>query len=103
MQHCYCKKLFEALNEVMKENKIQWENVVSYASDTANVMVGACNLVLSCIRDKQPQVFSLGCLCLLANLCSAAALKSLPISIDNHIIDLFLPIQVQCQKVGTIF
>ena len=76
------EKMFEALNEVMEENVIPWENVVGYASDTANVMVGARNSVLSCIRDKQPQVFSLGCLCHLANLCSAAALKSLPIT--NH-------------------
>ena len=70
------EKMFEALNEVMEENVIPWENVVGYASDTANVMVGARNSVLSRIRDKQPQVFSLGCLCHLANLCSAAALKS---------------------------
>ena len=83
------EKMFEALNKVMEENEIPWENVVGYASDTANVMVGAHNSVLSRIRDKQPLVFSLGCLCHLANLCSAAALKSLPVSIDNLLIDVF--------------
>ena len=65
------EKMFEALTKVME---IPWENLVGYASDTANVMVGARNSVLSHIRDKQPQVF---CLCHLANLCSAAGLKSL--------------------------
>jgi GTP cyclohydrolase III len=35
------EKLFDALNEVMEEYKITWKNVVGYASDTANVMVGA--------------------------------------------------------------
>ena len=83
------EKLFDALNEVMEEYQIPWKNVIGYASDTANVMVGAHNSVLSRIRDKQPQVFSLGCLCHLANLCSAAALKTLPISIDNLLIDVF--------------
>ena len=90
------EKMFEALNEVMEENEIPWENVVGYASDMANVMVGARNSVLSRIQDK-PWVFSLGCLCHLANLCSAATLKSLPVSIDNLLIDVFY----QCQKVGT--
>lgn len=74
----------------MEEYKIPWKNVVSYVSDTANVMVGAHNLVVvSRVRDKQPQVFSLGCSCHLANLCSAASLESLPISIDNLLIDVF--------------
>ena len=89
------KKMFEALTEVMEENEIPWENLVGYASDTANVMVGARNSVLSRIRDKQPQVFSLGCL---ANLCSAAGLKSLPVSIDNLLIDVFITLST----VGTI-
>ena len=46
------EKMFEALNEVMEENIIPWENVVGYTSDTANVMVGARNSVLSRIRDN---------------------------------------------------
>ena len=75
-------KLFEALNAVIKEYEIPWENVVGYASDTAIVMVGARNSVLS-------RIFALGCLCHLANLCSAAALKMLPVSVDNLLIDVF--------------
>ena len=68
--------MFEALDKVMEEHEIPWENVVGYASDTANVVVGARNSMLSRIRDKQPKVFSLGCLCHLANLFSVAALKT---------------------------
>ena len=83
------EKLFDAINTVMEENAIPWKNVVGYASDTANVMVGEHNSVLSRVREKQPKVFSLGCLCHLANLCSAAALKTLPISVDNLLIDIF--------------
>ena len=83
------EKMFEALDKVMEGHEIPWENVVGYASDTANVMVGVNNSVLSHIRDKQPKVFSLGCLCHLANLCSVAALKTLPVSIDSLLIDVF--------------
>jgi hypothetical protein len=56
------------------------------------------NSVLSRIRDKQPKVFSLGCLCHLANLCSAAALKTLPISVDNLLIDMFYHFKYGAKK-----
>ena len=39
--------MFDTLTIVMEEHDIPWENVVGYASDTANVMVGAHNSVLS--------------------------------------------------------
>ena len=129
------ENLFDALNTAMEEHEIPWNNVVGYASDTVNVMVGAHNLVvkvkifstpyvvlcailtlcyvhyvfcvnwyvtlcyatlrwqcestLNRVRDKQPHVFSLGCLCHLANLCGVAALKTLPISVDELLIDVF--------------
>ena len=35
------------------------------------------------------RVFSLGCLCHLANLCATSALKTLPVSVDNLLIDVF--------------
>ena len=57
--------------------------------DTASVMVGVRNSVLSRLRSKQPKLFSLGCLCHLAALCASAALKKLPVSIDNLLIDIF--------------
>lgn len=52
-------------------------------------MVGVHNSVLSRVQSKQPRVFSLGCLCHLANLCATAALKTLPVSVDNLLIDIF--------------
>ena len=64
-------------------------NVVGFASDTTNVMVGVHNSVLSRVKAKQPKVFSLGCLCHLANLCAVSALKTLPVSVDSLLIDVF--------------
>ena len=49
-------------------------------------MVGARNSVLSRIRNMQPNIFSLGCLCNLSALCAAAAL---PVSIDELLIDIY--------------
>ena len=60
-----------------------------FCSDSASVMVGRRNSVLSRVLNEQPQVFSLGCICHLAALCAAAGLKALPVSIDNLLIDIF--------------
>ena len=68
--------LFQCLAHEIESRSIPWSNVVGYASDTASVMVGVHTSVLSRIRCKQPKIFSLGCLCHLAALCAAAALKS---------------------------
>ena len=81
--------LFKSIEKELESHNIPWKNVVGYASDTASVMVGVRNSVLSRIKQKQPNVFSLGCMCHLAALCAAAALKKLPVSVDNLLVDIF--------------
>ena len=81
--------LFGAMAEELRTRDIPWSNVIGYASDTASVIVGQHNSVLSRIHEKQPKLFSLGCLCHLAALCAAAALKKLPVSVDNLLIDIY--------------
>lgn len=80
--------LFDALAHEIESRNIPWSNVIRYRSDTASVMVGIRNSVLSRLRTKQPNIFSLGCLCHLAALCAVAALKKLLVSIDNLLIDI---------------
>ena len=63
--------------------------MIGYASDSASVMVCVRNSVLSRVRSKQPNIFILSCLCHLAALCAAAALKKLPVSIDELLIDIY--------------
>ena len=46
------EKLFDALDTVLEEHEISWDNVVGFVSDTANVMVGLHNSVLSYVRAK---------------------------------------------------
>ena len=92
MQYCYIytgQILFDALSTVLFERGIPWSNVVGFCSDSASVMVGRRNSVLSRVLNEQPQVFSLGCICHLAALCAAAGLKALPVSIYNLLIDIF--------------
>ena len=75
-------------NELQSQN-IPWSNLIGYASDTASVMVGAHNSVLSRVQEKLPGIFSLGCLCHLAALCATAAIKKLLVSVDDILIDIF--------------
>ena len=73
----------------MKLNAIVFlgQSIIGFTSDTANVMVGKRNSVLSRFINKQP--FSLGCLYHLAALYASAAMKKLSLSVDNLLIDIF--------------
>ena len=83
------QSVFHAIEEAFKSRSTPWKNMIGYASDTANVMVGKHNSVLSQLLLKQPHLFSLGCLCHLSALCAAAALKKLPVSLDELLIDIY--------------
>ena len=81
--------LFNAIDKELKNHDIPWSNVTGFCSDSASVMVGKNNSVLSHVKGVASDVFSLGCVCHLANLCAAAALKSLPVSVDDLLINVF--------------
>lgn len=81
--------LFRAINEVLETRSIPWRNVIGFASDSASVMVGKRNSVLSRVIQQQPDIFSMGCVCHLAALCAAGGLKKLPVSIDDLLIDIY--------------
>ena len=49
---------------------------MGFASDSASVMVGPRNSVLSRVREKQSNVFSMACVCHLAALSANAGLKT---------------------------
>ena len=73
---------------------VPWNTLIGYASDTASVMVGKYNSVLSRLLSKQLKLFSLGCLCHLGALCAAAGLKKLPVSLDELLIDISISLSI---------
>ena len=81
--------LFQALNKVLGDRAIPWESIIGFGLDSASVMVGCRNSVLNRVLQQQPKVFSLGCVCHLATLSTAAALKKIPVSIDGILIDVY--------------
>ena len=91
--------LFDALEAELSSHSIPWENAVGLASVRASVTVGISNSVLSRVREKQGNIFSLACVCHLAALSAASGLKALPFSVDNLLIDIFTTVNIH-QSVG---
>lgn len=81
--------IFDVIDELFKAKEIPWRNVVGFASDNCNTMLGKNNSVLSRIIEKNEAVFSIGCICHLGNLCVKDGLKSLPVNIDDLLVDIF--------------
>ena len=97
--------LFNALAAVLETHNIPWKNLIGFASDSASVMVGKRNSVLSRVIIQQPEVFSMGCVFHLAALCTTAALKKLPLSIDDLLIDVYYYFKnssTQCEEFSII-
>ena len=64
--------LFNAFEAELSSRSIPWENVVGFALDSANVMVGHHNSVPSHVREKQSNLISMACVCYLAALASCS-------------------------------
>ena len=63
------QSLFDALEAELSSRSIPWKNTVGFASDSASVMVGVRNSVLSRVWKKQG---NLACVCHLAALSAAS-------------------------------
>ena len=76
---------------------------MSFESDNCNVMKGKHKGVIALIRKKNASVMDLGCICHLTNLCNVAAMKSLPMSLDDLLVDIFYHFDKRCIRVQTMF
>ncbi|XP_060588036.1 uncharacterized protein LOC132743524 [Ruditapes philippinarum] len=81
--------LFSCLEQVLLDQNIPWQQCIGYGSDNASVMVGRHNSVLSRIREKQPDVYDMGCVCHLANTCVQYGLKKLGVPVEDLLVDVF--------------
>ena len=81
--------LFQALNESLAKNGLGFSNAVAFMSDTTNVMKGKRSGVQKLIRDENPFLLDVGCICHLADLTVKAGLETLPVDIDQLFIDIF--------------
>ncbi|XP_061162630.1 uncharacterized protein LOC133171854 [Saccostrea echinata] len=83
------QNIFDHLEQVFINNNIPWENLIAFSSDNCNVMMGKKNSVMTKIKEMQPHVFDIGCICHLANLCTMAGVKSLSLPVDDLLVDVY--------------
>ena len=80
--------IFAKIDECLVSRGLQYQHLICFNSDTCNTMKGQRNGVVRHLRDQQPDVLDLGCICHLENLALKAAMKSLPIKVDSLLVDI---------------
>ena len=81
--------------------EIPMRNCIGFASNNCNVMIGSKNSVLTRVRERQPHVLNIGCICHLADLCVKAGVKQLSMAVDDLFIDVYF--HFQNRSVYTVF
>ena len=68
---------------------VDFSRAISFMSDTTNVMKGARSGVQKLIKNENPFLYDVGCICHLADLTVKAGMEVLPADIDQLFIDIF--------------
>ena len=82
--------LFSVLEATLSKYNILWSSIKGFSSDTASVMVGKHNSVLSRVREATDNhVFDFGCVSHIANLCANSLTKALHFPVEDLLIDTY--------------
>ncbi|KAL0829677.1 hypothetical protein ABMA28_003183 [Loxostege sticticalis] len=75
---CTAESLYLTIIETFTQRNVPLENIISFASDGCNVMMGAHNSVASRLRTALPGIQIIKCICHSMHLCANEACKELP-------------------------
>ena len=67
--------IFDSIEEVLRKYGLEFSNMISFASDTCNVMKGARKGVIARLRQKQAKIIDIHCICHIINLVVKSAVK----------------------------
>ena len=76
------QNIFDLLDEALSTFGLRWDQVVSFCSDNAAVMMGRNKGVAGFILKENPKCFMSGCTCHLIAIAARNASKQLPISVE---------------------
>ena len=82
--------IYLAIKETLHKYHIPIENLLSFTSDTCNVMKGAKGGVIAKIQVEQPKVVDIKCVCHVVNLFVKSAVKVMPLKVDELLVDIFI-------------
>ncbi|KAL3199891.1 hypothetical protein MRX96_043720 [Rhipicephalus microplus] len=84
------QSLFSSLKAVFTSTEIPYErNLIGFAADGANVMMGAHHSVASMLQAQIPGIFILKCICHSSHLCASYACKALPRGVEDLARDVY--------------
>ena len=88
---CICSLRSETLIFYdFRKHGIPWKNIKGYSSDSASVMVGKNNSVLSRVREKtERSVFDLPCVSHIANLCAGQMTRCFGSGVEDLLINTY--------------
>lgn len=75
--------LYMCLKSALNKNNIPLANLVGFASDTTNVMVGDHNSIFSHLKADLPEIALIKCSCHMIHLCASKACLELPRSVED--------------------
>ena len=94
--------IFTALEETLQKYQLPFSHVMSFTSDTCNVMKGARGGVIAKLRVEQPKIIDIYCVCHLVNLCVKAATKTLPLKVDDLLVDIYYHFRNSVKRMASL-
>jgi hypothetical protein len=94
--------IFESIEEVLVKYDLEFSNLIAFASDTCNVMKGVRNGVIAKIRQEQPKILDIHCICHVVSLCVKSAVKTLPIKVDEILVDVYYHFRNSVKSIASL-
>ena len=99
---CSAEGVSVGLKQTLERFQVPITNVVSFSSDTCNVMKGRRNGVIAKFRESQSSIIDINCICHLLNLCVKSAIKTLPLKVHDLMVDVFYHFRNSVKRVTAL-
>ena len=94
--------IFTALKTALEARQLPFSNLMSFTSDTCNVMKGKKNGVIAKLRTLQPRIIDIDCVCHLVSLCVKTATKQLPLKVDELLVDIYYHFRYSVKRITSL-
>ena len=74
---------FVAVQKSLADKGLDFSNAIAFMSDNTSVMKGMRSGVQKLVKDENPHIHDVGCICHLSDLVVKGGMKGLPIDIDH--------------------
>ena len=92
-KECTAESLFNNINSILRENRVEWENCVAVGLVNTAVNVGKKNSIMAAVLAKNENIFINGCPChIIHNTANKAAERFSEVSrfdVEDFLVDLF--------------